>query len=466
MSTDNAEVIQGRLGWESGDISEADPEELQPHPKNTEIYGDTDDVDDLDATFKESVAEKGVLEPLVITNGKEIISGHRRWLAAKEAGLRSVPVRYSEFDNELAEREALIEFNRQREKTFGQIVNEFEEMLEIEQDRAEKERRKKISETQSVKKSETRETFPTSQNNDMRARDKAAEKINASVSGRTLEKGKKVKDKAEGKDDHVSEEVQEVAKKEWEKLKNNETSIHTASKNIEKAEAEKEVEDQRQTGSGEEEEPAVVKQIDAVELLEQTNDADLLLTDPPYTTDVDDIFSFARRWIPSALDAIGDDGLGFIFVGAYADELQAYLNVLDECGVRDRTQVLVWTYRNTLGQTPKDEYKRNWQAVLFIQSDPSRDIDAPLTTEQWAVQDINAPDGRHDGRHHKWEKPTEIVERFIRHTTDEGDTVVDPFVGTGTTAIVANDLNRELQAGDKSSSMLEIAEERGCVVDE
>ena len=37
--------------------------------------------------------------------------------------------------DELAEREALIEFNRQREKTPGQIVNEFEEMLEIEREK-------------------------------------------------------------------------------------------------------------------------------------------------------------------------------------------------------------------------------------------------------------------------------------------------------------------------------------------
>ena len=49
--------------------------------------GDTEAVDDLDEPFKQSVAEKGVLEPLVVTNGKEIISGHRRWLAARDAGL-------------------------------------------------------------------------------------------------------------------------------------------------------------------------------------------------------------------------------------------------------------------------------------------------------------------------------------------------------------------------------------------
>jgi ParB-like chromosome segregation protein Spo0J len=449
---DNAEVLQGRLGWESGDISEANPEELQPHPKNTEIYGDTDDIGDLDETFKESVAEKGVLEPLVITNGKEIISGHRRWLAAKDAGLDSVPVRYSEFENDLAEREALIEFNRQREKTPGQIVNEFEEMLEVEKQRA-KERKEDAT--------GHREKFHEAESG--RAKDKAAEKVNADVSGRTLEKGKNVKEKAESDDE--PEEVQEVAKKEWEKLKDGKTSFHTASKNVEKAEAQAEIENERDSES-EDSEPITIQQTTADELLKQTQSADLLLTDPPYTTDVDDIDAFARSWVPKALDVIGDDGLGFIFVGAYADELQTYLNVLDECGVRDRTQVLVWTYKNTLGQTPNNEYKRNWQAVLFIQSEPSTEIDAPLTSEQWAVQEINAPDGRHDGRHHKWEKPTDIIERFIRHTTAEGDTIVDPFVGTGTTAIVADELNREVRAGDKSSDMLEIAEERGCVVDE
>ena len=226
MSTDNAEVIQGRLGWESGDVSKANPDNLRPHPKNTEIYGDTDDVDDLDETFKESVDEKGVLEPLVITQGKEIISGHRRWLAAKEAGLRSVPVRYSEFDNELAEREALIEFNRQREKTPGQIVNEFEEMLEVEKQRA-KERQSEGGGDEAGK-----EKFPDPDTG--QARDKAAEKVNADVSGRTLEKGKKVKDKAESDDE--PEEVQEAAREAWDGLQSGEESFNSAYQTVKDAE--------------------------------------------------------------------------------------------------------------------------------------------------------------------------------------------------------------------------------------
>jgi len=226
----NADVIQGRLGWESGDISEADPSNLRPHPKNTEIYGDTDDVDDLDATFKESVAEKGVLEPLVITNGKEIISGHRRWLAARDAGLTSVPVRYSEFDSDLAEREALIEFNRQREKTPGQIVNEFEEMLAVERERG-KRRKSEGGEVGGKGGGNVSTSLDTG-----KARDKAAEKVNADVSGRTLEKGKTVKDKAESDDE--PEEVREAAREAWDGLQSGEESFNSAYENVRDAERE------------------------------------------------------------------------------------------------------------------------------------------------------------------------------------------------------------------------------------
>jgi len=263
------------------------------------------------------------------------------------------------------------------------------------------------------------------------------------------------------------EDGDETAQEQWEKLQAGDTSFHRAHKEVEKSEAEDEVEQQRSTGS-DGEHPPTITQSDALDLLAATESADAIVTDPPYTTDLDDIDSFVRSWLPRAIETIAAGGVGFIFTGAYADELHTYLDVLGECGVRDRTQVLVWTYRNTLGRTPATEYKRNWQAVLFIQSDPPVELDAPLTAERWGVQDINAPDARRVGqeRHHKWEKPTEIVDRFIRHTTDEGDTVVDPFVGTGTTALVASELGREVIAGDSSPEMLEIAAERGCVVDE
>ena len=265
--------------------------------------------------------------------------------------------------------------------------------------------------------------------------------------------------------DEQDENVRKEAEANAERLERGDTSPDAASKNVEIAEAEKEVEAQKESEPVDDDGPTV-RQADATDLIADVQSADALVTDPPYTTDVDDIESFVQSWLPTAIETIGDDGVAFITVGAYADELQAYLNALDELGVRDRTQVLVWTYKNTIGRAPSTEYKRNWQAILFVQSVPAVELDAPLTSERWGVQNINAPDGRHDGRHHKWEKPSELIERFIRHTTDEGDTVVDPFVGTGTTALVAHDLGREVVAGDSDPEMLEIADNRGCVVNE
>jgi len=248
-SPNNADVIQGRLGWEDGDISEADPEELEPHPKNEEIYGDTKSAADLDGTFINSVREKGVLEPLVITNGKQIISGHRRWLAAKATDTDRVPVRKSEFDSDLAEREALIEFNRQREKTPGQIVNEFEEMEEIEKRRLdEKGQTTQGRPPKALKDLDTGGNVSTSSEESIneKARRNAAKKIDADISGRTLEKGLKVKEKAESEDE--PEEVRETARQQWEDLQqDSDTSFHSAYTAVKDAEREVEKEPETET---------------------------------------------------------------------------------------------------------------------------------------------------------------------------------------------------------------------------
>ena len=451
--TEKPETVQGKIGMSPEGVSNIDPSELSAHPKNREIYGDTESSDDIDDNFVESVSENGVIEPLVATTDKQIISGHRRWIAAKTTDVETVPVRTCEFDDDLAEREALIEFNRQREKTPGQIVNEFEEMLEIE--------KKKAKERKEANLKQNDRPGNVSDSGEGEARDKAAEKINADVSGRTLEKGKKVKDKAESDDE--PDRVQEEAKKEWEKLKNGNTSLHRANKNVEKVEAEDAVQQQRDTDTGQ----ATVHHTDATSLINSVDEeVNLLLTDPPYSTDVDDIAEFAKSWVPDALSVITSDGFAFIFIGAYPDEIQSYLNVINNGTPWSVCQVLVWTYRNTLGRAPNDRYKLNWQAILYIRGPDSPDLNAPKTSEQWAVQDVNAPDGRLDGRHHKWEKPTELADRLIRHTTTENDTVIDPFAGTGTFPLTAAKLNRDVIACDSDTEMLEIASERGCIVDE
>lgn len=192
----------------------------------------------------------------------------------------------------------------------------------------------------------------------------------------------------------------------------------------------------------------------------KTVECDLLLTDPPYSTDVDDIEAFAESWLPAALEGVRPTGFAYVFIGAYPDELRAYLNV-EAPEHLELAQVLVWTYKNTLGNNPKARYKQNYQACLFFRGVDAPDLDCPLTSEQWAVQEINAPDGRLGDRYHAWQKPLEIAERFVRHSTREGMTVYDPFACTGTFLVAAAKLGRRGVGYELDPDNAEIAYGRG-----
>jgi hypothetical protein len=191
-------------------------------------------------------------------------------------------------------------------------------------------------------------------------------------------------------------------------------------------------------------------------------DCDLLLTDPPYSTDVNDIDVFAREWLPVALAKVKPTGRAYVCIGAYQRELVAYLTS-PRPGHLIAPEVLVWTYRNTLGPTPGHGYKLNWQAILYFCGVDAPPLDCPKMTERFSVQDINAPDGRQHDRWHAWQKPDELCERFVRHASQPGDLVLDPFAGTGSFLLAAASLGRRALGCDESADMVKIAGQRGCL---
>lgn len=188
---------------------------------------------------------------------------------------------------------------------------------------------------------------------------------------------------------------------------------------------------------------------------------DLLLTDPPYSTDVDNIEEFVNSWLYNALNNVKSTGFAYIFIGAYPNEVRAYLNAKIPEHI-ELCQQLIWTYKNTLGNNPKDRYKQNYQVCLFYRGIDAPELDCPLTNEQWAVQEINAPDGRQGDRYHAWQKPIEIAERFIRHSTKKDMTIYDPFACTGTFLLAAAKLGRKAYGYEINEDNAKIAIERGC----
>ena len=207
---------------------------------------------------------------------------------------------------------------------------------------------------------------------------------------------------------------------------------------------------------------SIVKQ-DAISFLSTLKDQsiDLLLTDPPYITDVEDIENFVNEWVLLALSKIKPTGRAYIFTGSYPQELQAYLNLLNEQSLMKFKDVLVWAYNNTLGPQPSHVYKRNWQACFYLYGYEAPPLNCPKMVEQFAAQTINAPDARTGVRYHAWQKPDELAERLIKHSTVENDLVIDPFAGSGTFLAAAAKLNRMAYGCEISQEMLDICTERG-----
>lgn len=192
------------------------------------------------------------------------------------------------------------------------------------------------------------------------------------------------------------------------------------------------------------------------------NSIDLLLTDPPYSTDVDDIDSFAKSWLPLALSKLKRTGRAYVFIGAYPAEIVAYMSVCVNSGwIIDNP--LIWSYKNTLGQTPKNKYNLNYQMCLHLYSENSFPLDTSVTSEMFSVMEINAPDGRLGDRMHTWQKPIEIAKRFVNHAAQpKGGKMIDPFCCTGTFLIAASKYGMDAVGCDNNKSNLDIAKERGC----
>ena len=58
------------------------------------------------------------------------------------------------------------------------------------------------------------------------------------------------------------------------------------------------------------------------------------------------------------------------------------------------------------------------------------------------------------------EKPEKLIERIIEMSSDEGDIVLDPVAGSGTTGVVAKNMNRDFILFDINPDAIKIAKER------
>jgi hypothetical protein len=390
-------------------------------------------------TFKADIKANGVREKIWLYEGK-ILDGRNRYLAAIETDALFETEEYLQ-DDPLA---FVISLNlKRRHLSSDQRAAIAVETLPLYEKEA-----KERQESGNNQHSSLPEKSPGASRGD--ARDKAAKQFN--TNGRYVSELKKIKED----DPETFQQIKSGDKKLVDVNKDKKASDLEDKKAENQKVNSKDIADNR---------PKLFKKHyrELFNLLDN-NSMDLLITDPPYSTDIDDIESFVDDWLFNALDKVKQDGRAYICIGAYPEELQAYLNKLSEQTRFIVDNPLIWTYRNTLGVTPKNKYNLNYQVILHLYTTESEPLDTSITNEMFSVQDINAPDGRLGDRFHTWQKPEELGLRLIRHSTKENDSIFDPFACTGTFPIAAAKLNRSAIGCDISEDNLRIAASRGCDV--
>ena len=205
-----------------------------------------------------------------------------------------------------------------------------------------------------------------------------------------------------------------------------------------------------------------IEHIDAMSLLENipTGYADLLLTDIPYN-EVNRKSAGLRNLNKGDADILDipleeliremvrtTKGSGYIFCGF--QQISKIIEIIKE--TTQSVRLLVWEKSNPSPINGDKIWLSSIEPIVYFKK--------PLATfnEHCRGAVIRFPTVR--GKFHPTQKSVKLFEYLIKTSTKEGDIVLDPFIGRGTTAIAAISLNRSFIGGDRNKEYVKIANER------
>ncbi len=180
---------------------------------------------------------------------------------------------------------------------------------------------------------------------------------------------------------------------------------------------------------------------------------------------------FTRDWLSAARDLLTEDGSMWV-IGSYHNifRVGAILQDLGFWVLND----IVWRKTNPMpnfrgrrftnahetmiwvAKSEKSKYRFNYDAMKSLNEDMQMRSDwtLPLCTGGERLKDENGEKG------HATQKPESLLYRVITASTQPGDTILDPFFGTGTTGAVAKKLGREWIGIDRETDYIKLATKR------
>lgn len=200
---------------------------------------------------------------------------------------------------------------------------------------------------------------------------------------------------------------------------------------------------------------------DALSLMRELPDSviDLVVTDPPFAIDFraqrlnynrtgsnvidgyrdipkEEYAEFTRDWICEAARVLSPAGSMYIFSGW--NRLRDILEAIDVAGLTTLNH-LIWKYQ--FGVYTKNKYVTSHYHILYVVKNKKKYTFNKLDHYPEDVWVINREYWK--GKKKTPTKlPQELVQKIVRYSSNPGDLVFDPFLGSGTVALVAQQEGR------------------------
>jgi DNA modification methylase len=226
------------------------------------------------------------------------------------------------------------------------------------------------------------------------------------------------------------------------------------------------------------------KVIDAVEGLKDipSESIDLIATDPPYNLkkdygnsidhkEWDEYLEFTKTWLTECIRVLKPTGSIYVFMGVRF--ISTLFKLMEENNLLFNGWI-VWHYTQGMGR--KKGFSPRHEDILYFTKSPDftfnlddiripqkyfrkrNNMDGANPGDVWQFSHVHY--SHPDRQDHPTQKPTAVLERIIKASSYPNDIVLDPFMGSGTTCVVANYLNRKWIGFDLNPEYIEMSNNR------
>ncbi len=200
------------------------------------------------------------------------------------------------------------------------------------------------------------------------------------------------------------------------------------------------------------------------------NSVDLVVTDPPYNIGVnygknkdklneEDYYKWCLGWVKQCERVLKKDGS--LYIINYPEKCARIMLEVDRNTNLELKRWINWHYPTNVGHSPKN-FTRSSRAILFFTKGYIYKFNLKEGEEVQDVINMNLVKNvsKEKVKGFPNQIPEKLVELLVGLSSNERDVVLDPFLGSGTTGVVAKKMNRKFIGIELNKEFYELAEKR------